>query len=258
MTGGGVLKVTRPTVLKHLKGTWSTDINNQKLLNALNARTSFFVDRPSDCQGNGCWMLHLVHAFVSSRIDYCNSLLYGVSDGLLRKLQAVQNAAARVVTGTQKFNHITPVLRDLHWLPVCQRIKYKLAMIVYKCLHGLAPIYLDDDCQAISAIASKRHLRSAVTRTLFVPRTTTTLGMRSFVIAGPHIWNSLPAALRTATLSPPAFTQHLKTHLFYCDWQHASENYLGRALQICASSSSLPCLFSASSLVLIDDLHYNY
>ena len=76
--------------------------------------------------------LVLNHAFISNRIDYCNSLLYGVSDGLLRKLQAVQNAAARVVTGARKFGHITPVIRDLHWLPVCQRIKYKLAKIVHR------------------------------------------------------------------------------------------------------------------------------
>ena len=69
-------------------------------------------------------------------LDYCNSLLYGAGGGLLKKLQAVQNAAARVVMRTRKFDHITPVLRDLHWLPVRQRIKYKLAMIVYKCLHG--------------------------------------------------------------------------------------------------------------------------
>ena len=68
----------------------------------------------------------LVHAFVSSRLDYCNSLLYGVGDGLLKKLQAVQNAASRIVTGAKTFDHITPVLRDLHWLPVRQRIKYKL------------------------------------------------------------------------------------------------------------------------------------
>ena len=139
-------------------------------------------------------------------------MLYDVSDGLLKKLQAVQNAAARVVTGARKFDHITPVLRDLYWLPVRQRIKYKLAMTVYKCLHGLAPTYLVDDCHAISAIAGKRHLRSADTETLFVPRTTTTLGMRSFSVAGPRIWNSLPAALRTATLSPLTFA--LKSHLF--------------------------------------------
>ena len=81
---------------------------------------------------------------------------------------------------------------------------------------GLAPTYLVDDCHAISAIAGKRHLRSADNGTLFVPRTTTTLGMRSFAVAGPRIWNSLPAALRTATLSPLTFARHLKSHLF--DW----------------------------------------
>jgi len=62
------------------------------------------------------------------------------------------------VTGARKFDHITPVLRELHWRPVRYRIKYKLAMIVYKCLHGLAPIYLVIDCQAIAAIASKNFL----------------------------------------------------------------------------------------------------
>ena len=144
----------------------------------------------------------LLHAFISSRLDYCNSLLYGVGDGLLKKLQAVQNAAARVVTGARKFDHITPVLRDLHWLPVRQRIRYKMAMTVYKCLHGSAPTYLADDCLAISVIAGKRHLRSAGTGLLLVPRTSTTLGMRSSAVAGPVIWNSLPVALRTTTLSP--------------------------------------------------------
>ena len=134
--------------------------------------------------------------------------------GFLNKLQAVENrppTAARVVTGARKFDHITPVLRDLHWLPVRQRIKYKLAMTVYKCLRGLAPTYLADDCLVISAIAGKRHLRSARTGILSVP--TITLGTRSFAVAGPVIWNGLPAALRTATLSPLTFARHLKAHL---------------------------------------------
>jgi len=90
---------------------------------------------------------------ISSHLDYCNSLLYGVGDGLLKKLQAVQNAAARVVTGTKKFDHITPVLRDLHWLPVRQRIKYKLAMTVYKCLGGLAPTWLTTVWQSLPSPA---------------------------------------------------------------------------------------------------------
>jgi len=141
-------------------------------------------------------------------------MLYGVSDGSLKKLQAVQNAAARAVTGAKKFDHIAPVLRELHWLPVRQRIKYKLIITAYKCLHGLTPTYLTDDCLPISAIAGRRHLRSARTGLLSVPRTATTLGMSSFAVADPVIWNSLPATLRTTTLSPALFAGHLKAHLF--------------------------------------------
>ena len=88
----------------------------------------------------------LGHAFISSRLDYCNSLLYDIGDGLVKKLQAVQNSAARVVTGTRKYDHITPVLRDLHWLPVRHRIDFKVTMSVFKCIDGLAPQYLAYDC----------------------------------------------------------------------------------------------------------------
>jgi hypothetical protein len=71
-----------------------------------------------------------VHAIISSLLDYCNSLLVGVSDDVLRKLQLIQNAKARLVTGTRKFDHISPVLRDLHWLLIHKRITYKSAMLV--------------------------------------------------------------------------------------------------------------------------------
>jgi len=86
----------------------------------------------------------LVHAFISSRIDYCNQLLVGLSARLLDKLQSLQNTAARLVTGTKKFDHIMPVLLELHWLPVRQRLKFKTAVLVFKCLHGLAQAYLAD------------------------------------------------------------------------------------------------------------------
>jgi len=139
---------------------------------------------------------------VPPHLKHVTTLPFEIFGTLLKKQQAIQNAAARVVTGAKKFDHITPVLHDLHWLPVRQRIKYKLAMTVYKCLRGLVPTYLADDCLVISAIAGQRHLQSTRTGMLSVPRTTTTLGMRSFVVAGPVIWNSLPATLRSATLSP--------------------------------------------------------
>ena len=83
----------------------------------------------------------LVHAFVSSRLDGCNSLLAGVSSQLLNKLQVIQNAAARLVTGARRSEHVTPLLRDLHWLPIRQRVTFKTAVLAYKCQQGTAPLY---------------------------------------------------------------------------------------------------------------------
>jgi len=85
----------------------------------------------------------LIHAFISSRLDYCNQLFVGVSARLLDKLES----------GTRKFDHITPVLRELHWLPVRQRVKFKTVVLVFKCLHGLAPAYLADYCQPTTVTA---------------------------------------------------------------------------------------------------------
>jgi hypothetical protein len=155
----------------------------------------------------------LVHAFVGGRIDYCNSLLAGISDSLMRRMQLVQNAAARLVTGLRKFDHVKPTLRDLHWLPVRQRINYKVALLVYKCLHGLAPSYLADDCRPVSTMAGRRQLRSADTGMLVVPRTRTSIGARSFAVHGPTIWNKLPVELRLSGLSADSFTKRLKTYL---------------------------------------------
>ena len=149
----------------------------------------------------------LVNAFVMSRLDYCNSLCQGINEGLLNKLQHIQNAAARLVTDTRKYDHITPVLRDLHWLPIRQRIVFKLATMVYKCQHGLCPSYLAEDCILLSATRGRQHLRSAGRLELLVPRTRT-------VTFGPRAWNSLPPALREPTLSFNCFRRGLKTFLF--------------------------------------------
>jgi len=154
--------------------------------------------------------------FISGHLDYCNSLLFGISDGLLQKLQSVQNAAARLVTGVRKFDHISGTLRQLHWLPVQQRITYKVALFVFKCLHGLAPSYLTDDCQLISTMLNRRHLRSSSTGVLSVPRTRTSIGARSFAAIGPVTWNNLPLELRCLDSSVELFSKKLKTHLMSC------------------------------------------
>ena len=104
----------------------------------------------------------LVQAFISSWLDYCNALLYGVSDGLMRHIQSVQNAAVRLVTGAQRRDHITPILRQLHWLPVRQWVTFKIAVLVFQCLTGQAPAYLADDCQLTSDVSTRR-LRSTDT-----------------------------------------------------------------------------------------------
>src|SRR3984957_144511 len=81
----------------------------------------------------------IIHAFVTSRLDYCNSLLYGISSSSSAKLQRILNTAARIVTRTKIGDHITPVFKSLHWLPVVQRCAFKIALLTFKIIHGLAP-----------------------------------------------------------------------------------------------------------------------
>ena len=153
----------------------------------------------------------LVHAFVTSRLDFCNSTLYGLPGYLIERLQKVQNAAARVVTLTGKHEHITPVFYNLHWLPVEQRIMYKLALLTYKALNGLAPKYISD---LISIYVPRRNLRSANSKQLIQPiYNLRTYGFRAFSHAAPFLWNSLPQEVRFAP-SVSSFKSKIKTYLF--------------------------------------------
>jgi len=153
-----------------------------------------------------------VQAFISSRLDYCNALLYGVSDGLMRRLQSVQNAAARLVTFARRRDHITPMLRQLHWLPVRQRVTFKIAVLVFQCLTGQTPAYLEDDCQLTSDVSTRR-LRSTDTAMCVVRRSNNSFGDRCFAAAGPRLWNTLPVHPRQCD-SLGQFKRLLKTHLF--------------------------------------------
>jgi hypothetical protein len=156
----------------------------------------------------------LVQAFIHCRLDYCNALLSGVADSQLQRLQSVQNAAARVVSGTRRYDHISPVLEALHWLPVRQRIIFKTAVMVWKCLHDEAPVYLAELCVPAASLSGRRNLRSASTGILCVPSASLSMGQRSFAFNGPSTWNKLPAALRSSDLTLGQFKRELKTHLF--------------------------------------------
>jgi len=160
--------------------------------------------------------LTLVHTFVSSRVDYCNSVFAGSTGSVINKLQSVLNAAARLIAVKKRSDHITPVLRDeLHWLPVCQRINYKIALMIHRCLHGSAPAYLSQSCTPVASLAGRQGLRSAAHGDLYVPPTRTVrFGQRSFRSSGPAVWNSLPVDIRDPGLTFGQFKNRLKTHLF--------------------------------------------
>ena len=155
----------------------------------------------------------LVQATVLSRIDYCNSLLFGLPVVHLSKLQRLQNAAARLVCNIPKYDHITPALIRLHWLPVQSRIEFKVAMLVYKCINGTAPQYLKD--LTINREISRYSLRSNKGILLVdnSAKAKKTLGDRAFVNAAPRVWNRLPLDIRLA-ISYDNFKSMLKTHFF--------------------------------------------
>lgn len=154
----------------------------------------------------------LVHAFVTSHLDYCNAVLYGVPEKTLARLQRVLNSAARVVTLVPRFDHITPVLIQLHWLPVRYRIQFKVLLLVFKAIKGLAPQYVIDMVRPRRSGA--RVLRSDSHVTLVVPKTNCkTFGDRAFAASGPRLWNQLPSSIREAG-SIPEFKGLLKLYLF--------------------------------------------
>ena len=153
----------------------------------------------------------IIHAFISSRLDYCNSIFTCLSKASLNRLQMVQNAAARLLTRSSRMTHITPILRSLHWLPICFRIHFKVLAITYRALHGQAPEYIMD---LIHPYVASRSLRSSNQDLLAVPRSRLkTKGDRAFAFVAPTLWNSLPAHIRSA-VSIEAFKKQLKTHLF--------------------------------------------
>ena len=101
----------------------------------------------------------LIHAYITSKLDNCKSLLYGLSTYVINELQTIQNAAARIVTFGKKTDHTTPVLRKLNWLPVQYRIIFKILLLVYKGLNGLAPTYISEHkCERLHYRASSRLL----------------------------------------------------------------------------------------------------
>ena len=139
----------------------------------------------------------LIQAYVSSRLDYCNSLLQGSPAYLVKRIQKVQNYAARVIRQVPKHDHITPILRDLHWLPVMQRIEFKTLLYVFKALNGQAPSYITD---LLTPYVPSRNLRSSQKNWLREPSyQLSSYGGRTFMAAAPRLWNILLESIKQAS-----------------------------------------------------------
>ena len=152
----------------------------------------------------------LATALVSSHLDYCNSLLYGIADIYLTRLQRVQNQLARLVTKSPPFTRSLPLLCSLHWLPVRFRILFKINLLICKTLREKQPVYLH------SMLATQlpfHSLRSNSNNSLSVPMVKANTGTRTFHSCAPSFWNNLPLSVRSA-ISVATFRKYLKTHLF--------------------------------------------
>ena len=130
----------------------------------------------------------MIHSLVFSQLDYCNSLLAGVPKCHVKKLQTLQNRAARVVANVKPSTHITSVLKELHWLPVSFRIRYKVLLMVYKCINGNTPKYLKECCNFRNI--PQYNLRTNNRLLLCIPLVKRKcIGDRAFAVCGPSWWN---------------------------------------------------------------------
>ena len=156
----------------------------------------------------------LIHAFVTSRVDYCNSILCGLSENDLRKLQSVQNSAARLVTKSKKFDHLQPIFFDLHWLSIHERIIFKVMLITFKIIQGECPQYLSELITPyVPTRAGLRSNQQFLLERRDTVKTSKTYGWRAFSVMAPRLWNDLPDYIRNCT-SIGDFKSKLKTHLF--------------------------------------------
>ena len=149
-----------------------------------------------------------------SRLDYGNGVLVGLPAYLVRRLQSVLNASARLTHHLRRSDHIVDALVSLHWLLVPKFIQYKIAVLTYKILYGTAPRYLGP-LVLVSNLPGQRALRSTCTSRLVVPPfKLSTIGDRTFKVAAARTWNDLPEDVTSSSSTPSIFSNRLKTHLF--------------------------------------------
>ena len=151
----------------------------------------------------------VINALVFSKLYYCSPVWSNTSKKNISKLQKVQNFACRIITGKRKFDHITPVLRELRWLPVTSFLKYTLGVLAFKCVKGLAPSYL---CHRLKTRACVHDCDTRYKNNLNISAYKSASRQRTFSYRAMSFWNSLPCEIRECD-SLPTFKRHLKEFL---------------------------------------------
>ena len=157
-------------------------------------------------------LITLIHSFICNRIDYCNSVLYGISSYLLDYVQSILNTAA----GVSRYTSISSFIRhELHWLPVCHRICYKIAILTRDCMMGVGPLYLQKLIVPASSVAGERKLRSATKKKVIVPKfKRENYRGRRFSVAAARVWNELPDDVVNVMEDRLKFWKRLKHHYY--------------------------------------------
>ena len=155
---------------------------------------------------------HLCLSLCIAHLDYCNSVLYGLPDTTLNRFQRIQNMCAHLMLSRSKKDSITECLKELHWLPIRQRIQYKILILTHKCVNKIGPKYLQDLIHLRPPV--RTGLRSSQKTNLLVRPITkcSTFADRSFSVGAPLLWNALPDSMRQ--LNFLTFKKMVKTHFF--------------------------------------------
>ena len=211
--GGSV--ITPSSSIKNLGIVFDISLTMEQHVTALCRNINFHLRNLSRIRRfiDSATCAHAVRSLILSRLDYGNSLLGDLSSANMQRLQRLQNRAARPIFQVDRRTSAAPLIRELHWLPVQQRIHFKILLHVYNCLQGSFPVYLQDLVHLyIPGHAGLRSLRD--TTRLAIPSSKKMYGDRCFSVLGPKLWNSLPMYIREAAPNVGLFKKLLKPHLF--------------------------------------------
>ena len=179
---------------------WEFSLCNKKVNSSTSSRLCPFGNKfhkDSDYHTLHSYIHYIVNSLVFCKLLYCSSVWANTTKKNIELLQTVQNFAARIVSGTRKFDHVTPILKQLQWLPIVKQLEVRDATMVFKCLNGLAPPYL---CQKFKTRSEVHNCNTRNRDRLHIPLCRTAAGQRAFTFRGQRLWNSLPDEFQSSLI----------------------------------------------------------